>query len=157
MVTEQAMANRQAFIIERSTVIPAVPGFTDCWVWSGGKTPTGYGKTGSSYAHRISYAAFNGRVPTGLEIDHLCRNRSCVNPDHLEAVTHAENMRRASGPRSLLQGRPGTVYRRADGLWCAPVELGIIDGKRRKKVFAAKDRDAAVAKRDAYLTEHAHA
>jgi hypothetical protein len=54
----------------------------------------GYCRTGNGYAHRLAYEAVHGPIPAGSEIDHLCRNRSCVNPDHLEAVTHGENMAR---------------------------------------------------------------
>jgi len=46
-------------------------------------------------AHRLSYRLHKGEIPQGLELDHLCKAKSCVNPDHLEAVTHKENMRRA--------------------------------------------------------------
>lgn len=48
-------------------------------------------------AHRIAYELVNGPIPEGLEIDHLCRNRLCVRPDHLEAVTTQENLRRGNG------------------------------------------------------------
>ena len=75
----------------------------DCWLWTG-RPSKGYGKLWigrfgnykkSMYAHRYSYERIHGTVPEGLELDHLCRTKLCVRPDHLEVVTHAENMRRA--------------------------------------------------------------
>lgn len=74
-----------------------------CWLWTRGTDSKGYGKfqAGSSraearsvLAHIYAYEDLIGSVPEGLELDHLCRNPACVRPDHLEPVTHAENVRR---------------------------------------------------------------
>jgi hypothetical protein len=73
-----------------------------CWDWTGYKTATGYGRVqGTKYAHRVAYELQVGPIPDGLEIDHLCRNRGCVNPAHLEVVTHQENQLRGNGPCGL--------------------------------------------------------
>ncbi len=68
-----------------------------CWLWTGCRS-NGYGqlhwKAKNLPAHRLSYEAFVGPIPAGLQIDHLCRVHACVNPAHLEPVTQRENSRR---------------------------------------------------------------
>lgn len=76
----------------------------DCWEWQGNLSPQGYGRLWHDgekrQTHRLMYELFKGPVPDGLMVDHLCRNRKCCRPDHLEAVTNRENMRR--GLRGVL-------------------------------------------------------
>lgn len=79
-----------------------------CWNWIGSINRGGYGvftfggRSGKKlYGHRASYELHKGNIPDGLEIDHLCRNRKCVNPDHLEAVTRQVNTKRGIGPSIL--------------------------------------------------------
>lgn len=69
-----------------------------CWLWSGYTTASGYGQIRGggtdTLAHRRVFEKYRGPVPVGMELDHLCRVRCCVNPDHLEVVTPKENTRR---------------------------------------------------------------
>lgn len=72
-----------------------------CWPWTSATQPNGYGYfmcDGDRYAHRLAYTLAVGPIPAGLQIDHLCRNRGCVNPAHLEPVTPRENVIRGVGP-----------------------------------------------------------
>lgn len=70
----------------------------NCWEWQGQKASRGYGYFWDGkrqvYAHRFAYEYYKGNILIDLEVDHLCRNHACVNPDHLELVTHQENCQR---------------------------------------------------------------
>lgn len=93
---------------------------TGCWVWTGCRTSTGYGRVWdghrSTWAHRLVYTMIVGPIPDGLVLDHLCRNRPCVNPDHLDPVTDRTNTLRGDNPdvtrqrhrakRHCLRGHP---------------------------------------------------
>ena len=74
-----------------------------CWQWLAPLTRYGYGQFlpeppfRSHRVHRLAYEWLVGPIPEGLQLDHLCRNRGCVNPDHLEAVTCRENLMRGAG------------------------------------------------------------
>lgn len=75
-----------------------------CWLWTGFVSADGYGQFRFGpvmvKAHRWAYTHYAGQIPPGMETDHLCRVRRCVNPDHLEVVTHAENMARSSAAKT---------------------------------------------------------
>jgi hypothetical protein len=81
---------------------------SDCWLWTGAKNSWGYGNVTVSKrqwgAHRLSYRNLVGPIPHGMELDHLCRQPSCVRPDHLEVVERATNNIR-SNSISAINGR----------------------------------------------------
>lgn len=95
-------------------VTRAGPG--DCWEWQGKRIEHGYGVffldvlRGEVMAYRYAWERLRGAIPEGLVIDHLCRNPSCVNPDHLEPVTNAENTRRGLQGRMVTQCPRGHAY-----------------------------------------------
>lgn len=81
-----------------------------CWVWNGPRNHHGYGRHGKALAHRLVFELLRGPVGADRQLDHLCRNRACVNPDHLEPVTLLENVTRGviarDGKRAKPVGKP---------------------------------------------------
>lgn len=93
----------------------------DCWEWTGATT-TGYGHisighAGDALVHRYVYEALVGEIPEGLELDHLCQNPACCNPDHLEPVPKSENMRRGNKGRTRFVGRERVCKRGHVGMY----------------------------------------
>lgn len=89
---------------------------TGCLVWNGAKTPAGYGKLSVDgrhcYVHRLVVEIMTGPIPDGTVVDHICRNRSCVEPSHLHTVTHKENLENLSSAGQGTSGHRGVS-------WCA--------------------------------------
>ena len=89
-------------ILDRCNFVQRVEGMTECWEWTGANS--GYGRGGgygrikvdgcTSAVHRVMWSNYNGYISKNRQIDHLCRNRICCNPAHLESVTNQENQRR---------------------------------------------------------------
>jgi hypothetical protein len=120
----------------------------DCWVWTGSRSTGGYARVWDGkrvvQAHRLSYELFVGPIPDGLYLDHLCRNRRCVKPEHLEPVTNQENQRRGVNPRSAQthckHGHPfdesNTYWRPSGGRNCRECHRIKHLGYRAKAQFA---------------------
>lgn len=96
LVSGQVLTPESSDIARFLARIRFTPG--GCWEWSGALNNRGYGQFQipgrCNYAHRFAYEEWVDDIPAGLELDHLCRNRACCNPAHLEPVTRSENVRR---------------------------------------------------------------
>lgn len=104
----------------------------DCWLWTGNVINSGYGSASVNgkkwLAHRYVYAIRVGDISEGGEVDHLCRNKLCVRPDHLRAVTHIDNVRAQGLRTNNTSGVRGVNWDKARGKWAARVNVG---GKKR--------------------------
>jgi hypothetical protein len=112
------------------------PDLLGCWVWKGKPDKDGYGKWASRGAYVFAYVRKFGAIEEGKELDHTCRNRLCVNPDHLDVVSHAENMRRSWAHRSKKQEcKRGHLFDEVNTYWTK-------DGKRQCRACARLRRTA---------------
>lgn len=125
---------------------------TGCWVWTGTMDQNGYARMNDQgkqwTVHRWSYVRSCGNVPIGLQLDHLCRNRACVNPDHLEPVTARVNNLRGVGHAALnavkthcLNGHPltpGNLVSRKDR---NARECRACHNERRRQYYRNKRRE----------------
>lgn len=116
-----------------------------CLRWVGAHIKSGYGHIGvegkARSVHRVSYEVFKGPIPEGLEIDHLCHVCDCFNPEHLEAVTRAENIRRSSNQTGVNMRKthckhefsePNTLYS-SGGRICRTCRWAWDKARREKK------------------------
>ena len=85
-----------------------------CWLWTATLWPNGYAQMSINgikrLIHRWAFETFRGPIPEGLQIDHLCRRKNCVNPAHLDVVTNRENTIRGDGPRLLGERQRGKTH-----------------------------------------------
>ncbi len=111
---------KRLYLDERSYTIEDRGHRTPCWIWAGKPNGDGYGiysrgDGGSTLAHRRMFEKHRDLIPGSMQIDHLCRVRLCVNPDHFEIVTNAENQRR--GARARVTPRIVGEIRASDENW----------------------------------------
>lgn len=125
----------------------------ECWEWQRSKFKTGYGAVRfggkTRIAHRVAYEFAHGPIPDGLHIDHKCRNRACVNPEHLEAVTQAENNRREAEALRKPECRHGH-------LWTPENTIYMRDGDKLCRECNRINCKARYAKRKLALTNDTH-
>ena len=139
-------------IIKDGPIPELRPDLGPCWQWLGFHDKDGYGRlhykgifTG---AHRVAYEEVFGQIPTGMEPDHLCRNRGCPNPNHLEPVTTRVNIMRGQGhaPRNAAKTHctPGGHPFSGDNLYVQPDGKRVCRQCKRDRKHAAKKRAAGV-------------
>ncbi len=124
---------------------------SDCWIWQGSDNGNGYGQISKNYkkiyVHRLSYEIHKGQIPDKMTVHHLCMNTKCVNPEHLEIVSRAENTllgyainAAASSKRAITHCPSGHEYNKKNtyvdkrgGRRCRPCNLRIVKERNRGK------------------------
>lgn len=101
----------------------------NCLEWTGARTTSGYGSLRVNrvvhYTHRLAWEIANGPIEAGRVIDHICRNRACLNLDHLRVVTHAENMQNLGAVSTVgRSGVRGVVWDKGMSKWQARIQVG---------------------------------
>lgn len=149
-MTRRGPAPRPALVRFEAKVIKDA----GCWLWIGAKQSGGYGRfmvcsdpRTLILAHRYSYELARGPIPDGLTLDHLCRNTSCVNPEHLEPVTRAVNAQRGSRNAVKTHCDYGHEFT-PENIYAAPSRPEIRDCRACRKVRSA-ERHAATKRRAA--------
>ncbi len=141
---------------------------TGCWLWTGRYTEGGYGiwcsyvmsqgperqrrRRANTVCHRVLYEMAYGPLPEGMETDHICMNKMCINPEHLEAVTHGENVRRRKPMKYALLG--GKKPKEKKSRICSEGHH-FLKGKRSCDLCAEMDRIEAGADRGVDLWGYA--
>jgi len=121
---------------------------TNCWIWIGAQRGKRYGNFSINgndmYPHRVSYEHYKGKIPKGFDIDHLCRHTLCVNPEHLEPVSHKENCQ-----RGIVNQNKGKLFCKRgheftpENTYVGPQHnrFCITCKNNRNRIFAQKKRD----------------
>ena len=130
-----------------------------CWNWVSAMKPNGYGAYWDGerlkYAHRYSYELLSGPIPEGMQIDHTCHNRACVNPAHLRVATTKQNIENLAGLRvDNTSGYRGVIWDKGRNAWVARVQH---NGRQHHAgYFSTREEaaDAATAKRNELFTHN---
>lgn len=148
-------------LLRRCEITPA-----GCLEWTGCTNSRGYGVVSLNgtrvLTHRLAYEALAGPIPEGLTIDHLCRNKLCVRPDHLEPVTLEENQRRAGAAVTHCKWGheytpENTIVKRRPGGRSIRNCRNCANEQQRARAFTRKylDRDLSAAEMDEWLMKSA--